>query len=123
MQIDTACSSALVSVHLACQSLHDRECNLAIAGGVSLLLSPKLTVGFCQMKVLAKDGRCKTFSDSVDGFVQGEGCGVVILKRLSDAIRDRDPILATIRSTAINHDGYSLTLTTPASAAQEAMLR
>ncbi|ARV59084.1 polyketide synthase [Nostocales cyanobacterium HT-58-2] len=123
MQVDTACSSALVSVHLGCQSLQNRECNLAIAGGVSLLLSPKLTVGFCQMKVLAKDGRCKTFSDSVDGFVQGEGCGVVILKRLSDALRDRDPILATIRGSVINHDGYSLTLTTPASAAQEAMLR
>ncbi|NER45701.1 MAG: SDR family NAD(P)-dependent oxidoreductase [Symploca sp. SIO1A3] len=123
LQVDTACSSALVSVHLACQSLYDRECNLAIAGGVSLLLSPKLTVGFCQMKVLAKDGRCKTFSDSVDGFVQGEGCGMVILKRLSDAIRDRDPILATIRSSVVNHDGYSLTLTTPASAAQEAMLQ
>ncbi|NEP57546.1 MAG: alpha/beta fold hydrolase [Symploca sp. SIO2G7] len=123
LQVDTACSSALVSVHLACQSLHDRECNLAIAGGVSLLLSPKLTIGFCQMNVLAKDGRCKTFSDSVDGFVQGEGCGMVILKRLSDAISDRDPILATIRSSVVNHDGYSLTLTTPASAAQEAMLR
>ncbi|WP_041233336.1 type I polyketide synthase [Cylindrospermum stagnale] len=123
MQVDTACSSALVSVHLACQSLHDRECNLAIAGGVSLLLSPKLTVGFCQMNVLAKDGRCKTFSDSVDGFAQGEGCGVVILKRLSDALRDRDPILATIRGSVVNHDGRSLTLTTPASSAQESMLR
>nr|AIU56842.1 anatoxin-a synthetase E polyketide synthase [Cuspidothrix issatschenkoi RM-6] len=122
MQIDTACSSALVSVHLACQSLHNRESNLAIAGGVSLLLSPKLAVGFCQMNVLAKDGRCKTFSDSVDGFVQGEGCGIVILKRLSDALRDRDPILATIKGSVVNHDGYSLTLTTPASAAQEAML-
>ncbi len=123
MQVDTACSSALVSVHLACQSLHNRESNLVIAGGVSLLLSPKLAVGFCQMNVLAKDGRCKTFSDSVDGFVQGEGCGIVILKRLSDALRDRDPILSTIRSSVVNHDGYSLTLTTPASAAQESMLR
>ncbi|AOX03124.1 polyketide synthase [Moorena producens PAL-8-15-08-1] len=123
LQVDTACSSGLVSVHLACQSLQNRESNLAIAGGVSLLLSPKLTVGFCQMNVLAKDGRCKTFSDSVDGFVQGEGCGMIILKRLRDALRDRDPILATIRSSAINHDGYSLTLTTPAIAAQESMLR
>ncbi|OBQ19025.1 type I polyketide synthase [Anabaena sp. AL93] len=123
MQTDTACSSALVSVHLACQSLHNRESNLAIAGGVSLLLSPKLAVGFCQMNVLAKDGRCKTFSDSVDGFVQGEGCGIVILKRLSDALRDRDPILATIKSSVVNHDGYSLTLTTPASVSQEALLR
>ncbi len=122
MQVDAACSSGLVGVHLACQSLRTGESNLAIAGGVSLLLSSGLTIGFCQMNVLAKDGRCKTFSALADGFSQGEGCGVVILKRLSDAIKDNDNILAVIRGVAVNHDGRSLTLTTPSTAAQQAML-
>ncbi|MES2203583.1 MAG: type I polyketide synthase, partial [Pseudomonadota bacterium] len=122
MQIDAACSSGLVGVQLACQSLRMGESNVAIAGGVSLLLSPGLTIGFCQMNVLAKDGRCKTFSASADGFSQGEGCGVVVLKRLSDAMKEGDNILGIIPGASVNHDGRSLTLTTPSTAAQQTML-
>lgn len=123
MHVDTACSSSLLGVHLACQSLRNRECNLAIAGGVSLLLSPRLTIGFCQMRVLARDGRCKTFSASADGFAQGEGCGITILKRLSDAVNDGDRIDAVLCGSSVNHDGRSLTLTTPSTTAQQAMLK
>ncbi len=123
MQIDTACSSGLVGLVSAVKSLQNHETNLAIAGSVSLLLTPHMTIGFCQMGVLSKDGRCKTFSAAADGFSQGEGCNVIILKRLTDAVRGGDTVLAVIKGTAINHDGRSLTLTTPSSVAQQAMLK
>lgn len=123
MQVDTACSSASLAVHLACQSLRNRESDLALAGGVSLILALEHLIGICQMKALSPDGRCKTFDASADGFGQGEGCGMIALKRLSDAIRDGDRILALIRGSAVNHDGHSRTVTTPSGPAQRAMLQ
>ncbi|PSB03927.1 type I polyketide synthase [Merismopedia glauca] len=123
MQLDTACSSSLVAVHLACQSLRARECNMALAGGVNLMLSPDVTIGLCKLRALATDGRCKTFDATADGYVRGEGCGVIVLKRLSSALADGDNILATIRGSAINHDGASNGLTAPNGVAQEAVIR
>ncbi|WP_293097441.1 type I polyketide synthase [Moorena sp. SIOASIH] len=123
IQLDTACSSSLVAVHLACQSLRSQECNLALAGGVNLILSPTSTIARCQMKALSPDGRCKAFDSSANGYGQGEGCGVVVLKRLSDAIADRDLVLATIRGSAINHDGPSSGLTVPNRMAQQRVIQ
>ena len=122
MAIDTACSSSLVAVHLACQSLRARECEMAMAAGVHLILTPEVTVGQCNMRVLSPDGRCKTFDASADGFGQGEGCGVIILKCLSDAVANGDRILALIRGSAINHDGKSSGLTVPNGTAQQALI-
>ena len=123
MQLDTTCSSSLLAVHLACQSLRSGESNLALAGGVSLMLSPEPMIGFCKLKALAADGRCKTFDAKADGYVRGEGCGIVVLKRLSDAIANGDRILALIRGSAVNHDGQSNGLTAPNGSAQEAVIR
>jgi thioester reductase-like protein len=120
--IDTACSSSLVSVHLACQSLRLGECNLAIAGGVNLMLSPKLHVICSKGKMLAKDGHCKTFDSSADGYVRGEGCGTIILKRLRDALNENNNILAVIKGSAVNQDGASSGLTVPNGAAQERVI-
>ncbi|MBE9214580.1 type I polyketide synthase [Plectonema cf. radiosum LEGE 06105] len=123
MQLDTACSSSLLAVHLACQSLRTGECKMALAGGVNLILSPSASIGLSKLKALSKDGRCKTFDAAADGYSRGEGCGIVILKRLSDAISHGDNILAVIRGSAVNHDGASNGLTAPNGAAQEALLR
>ncbi|WP_307731697.1 polyketide synthase, partial [Microseira wollei] len=89
LAVDTACSSSLVAVHLACQSLRNRECDLALAGGVNIMVSPELSINFSKARMLSPDGRCKTFDESADGYVRGEGCGVIVLKRLSDAIKDK----------------------------------
>jgi amino acid adenylation domain-containing protein/non-ribosomal peptide synthase protein (TIGR01720 family) len=123
LAVDTACSSSLVAVHLACQSLCSGESNLALAGGVNIILSSDWTLSFARSGMLAPDGRCKTFDASADGFVRGEGCGVVVLKRLSDARRDGDRILALIRGSAVNQDGRSNGLVAPNSSAQEAVIR
>jgi len=123
MAIDTACSSSLVAVHLACSSLRSGESNLALAGGVNLLLSPELTIIFSQAQMMAPDGRCKTFDAKANGYVRGEGCGIVVLKRLEDALRDNDNILALIRGSAINQDGRSNGLTAPNGPSQEAVIR
>ncbi|MEO1374089.1 MAG: type I polyketide synthase [Cyanobacteria bacterium J06635_10] len=123
MQLDTACSSSLLAVHLACQSLRTRECNMALAGGVNLILSPEASIGLSKLKALSKDGRCKTFDAGADGYGRGEGCGIIILKRLSEAVADNDNILAVIRGSAANHDGASNGLTAPSGVAQEALLR
>ncbi|BCL39537.1 non-ribosomal peptide synthetase/type I polyketide synthase [Nostoc sp. MS1] len=123
MQLDTSCSSSLLSVHLACSSLRSRECNLAISGGVNLMLSPTTTIGLCKLKALSSDGRCKSFDASADGYVRGEGCGIIVLKRLSDAIKDGDRILALVKGSAVNHDGQSNGLTAPNGATQEAVIR
>ncbi|MBI4788809.1 MAG: SDR family NAD(P)-dependent oxidoreductase [Chloroflexi bacterium] len=123
MQVDTACSSSLLATHLACQSLRNRECNLALAGGVYLILAPHTIIGLCRTHALSPDGRCKTFDAQADGFGLGEGCGVVVLKRLADALEDGDRILALIRGSAVNHDGASNGITAPNGLAQEAMLR
>jgi acyl transferase domain-containing protein/acyl carrier protein len=121
--VDTACSSSLVAVHLACQSLRARECRLALAGGVYLMLSPQTAIALSRLRALSPDGRCKTFDASADGYGRGEGCGVVVLKRLSDAIADGDPILAVIRGSAVNQDGRSSGLTVPNGLAQQAVIR
>lgn len=123
MQLDTACSSSLLAVHLATQALRNRECDLALAGGVNLVLAPEQLIGLCHMGAVSPDGRCKTFAAEADGFGIGEGAGIVVLKRLADAQRDGDPILAVIRGSAVNHDGASNGLTAPNGRAQEALLR
>ena len=121
--VDTACSSSLVAVHQACQSLRSGESHLALAGGVNLILSPELTITFAKAGMLAADGRCKTFDAKADGYVRGEGCGVVVLKRISDAQRDGDHILAVIRGSAVNQDGRSNGLTAPNGLSQQAVIR
>ncbi|GGY18167.1 type I polyketide synthase [Streptomyces djakartensis] len=120
---DSACSSSLVAVHLACRSLRDGECDTALAAGVNVLLSPSVTASFEQAGALAADGRCKPFDAAADGITRGEGCGVVVLKRLADARRDGDRVLAVVRGTAVNQDGRSAGLMAPNPAAQEELLR
>ncbi|MFX3681341.1 MAG: SDR family NAD(P)-dependent oxidoreductase [bacterium] len=123
MVVDTACSSSLTSVQLACQSLRQQECNLALAGGVNLLVMPDTYAALSRARLLAADGRCKTFDAAADGYGRGEGGGLVVLKRLSDAQRDGDTIIATIRGGAINHDGPSSGFTVPNGAAQRTLLQ
>ena len=121
--IDTACSSSLVAVHQACNSLRSGESTLALAGGVNLILSPAITINFTKAGAMAPDGRCKAFDARADGYVRSEGAGVVVLKPLSRALADRDPIYAVIRGTAVNQDGRSNGLMAPNPQAQEAVLR
>ena len=123
LAIDTACSSSLVAVHLACQSLRSGESEVAIAGGVNLILRPELTIGFSKLTALSPDGRCKAFDASANGFVRSEGAGAVILKPLSQAIQAGDPVYAVISGSAVNQDGRSNGLTAPNRAAQEAVIR
>jgi acyl transferase domain-containing protein/SAM-dependent methyltransferase len=123
LTVDTACSASLVAVHLACRSLRTGECNLALAGGVNLILSPEVNINFSKARMLAADGRCKTFDANADGYVRGEGCGVVVLKTLSTALADGNRILAVIRGSAVNQDGRSGGLTAPNGPAQEAVIR
>ncbi|AOX01784.1 beta-ketoacyl synthase [Moorena producens PAL-8-15-08-1] len=121
--IDTACSSSLVALHYACGSLLSLESNLCLVGGVNLMLSPEQTITFSQAQMMAADGRCKTFDASADGYVRGEGCGVVVLKRLSDALRDGDNIQAIVRGSAVNQDGLTNGLTAPNGPSQQAVIR
>ncbi len=123
LSLDTACSSSLVTIHLACESLRRRECALAITGGVNLMLEPGLSVNFSKAHMLAPDGQCKTFDSAADGYVRGEGCGIIVLKRLSDALKDHDPILALIRGSAVNQDGASGGLTVPSGPSQSAVMK
>lgn len=123
LTVDTACSASLVAVHLACRSLRAEECSLAVAGGVSLMLSPEVTISLSKWGFMAADGRCKTFDASADGFVRGEGGGVVVLKRLSDALADGDRVLGLIRGSAVNQDGRTSVLTAPSGVAQAAVIR
>ena len=121
--IDTACSSSLVAVHMACQSLRNGECSMALAGGVNVILSPELSIAFSQAQMMSADGRCKAFDNDADGYVRAEGCGLIILKPLTSALRDGDMILALILGSAVNQDGRSNGLTAPNGPAQEAVIR
>lgn len=121
--VDTACSSSLVSIHQACQSLRNGESDMALAGGVNLIVTPSLNVVFSKAKMLSPDGKCKTFDASANGYVRGEGCGMVVLKRLSDAVRDGDNIKAVIKGSATNQDGRSNGLTAPNGQSQEKVIK
>jgi myxalamid-type polyketide synthase MxaB len=121
MVIDTACSSSLVAVHLACQSLRTGESDMALVGGSNLILSPEPNISLSKAQMLAPDGHCKTFDAAADGYVRGEGCAIVVLKRLSDA--QNDNILALIRGSAVNQDGASGGFTVPNGPAQQAVIR
>jgi acyl transferase domain-containing protein len=123
LSTDTACASSLTAVHLAVAGLRGRECDIAVAGAVNAIHHPKVLVMFSHANMLAPDGVCKTFDESADGYVRAEGCGVLILKRLSDAERDGDNVLALVRGTAIGQDGESAGLTVPNGSAQEAVMR
>jgi acyl transferase domain-containing protein/NAD(P)-dependent dehydrogenase (short-subunit alcohol dehydrogenase family)/acyl carrier protein len=122
MTMDTACSSSLVALHEACQALRLGEADAALVGGVNLMLSPRTTVVECRAGMLAPDGRCKSFDDSADGYGRGEGSGIIVVKRLSDALAADDVIHGIIRGSAVNHDGRSSGLTAPHGIAQEAVI-
>ncbi|HEU5356293.1 MAG TPA: SDR family NAD(P)-dependent oxidoreductase [Actinocrinis sp.] len=122
MAVDTACSSSLVSLHLAIRSLRSGETDRALAGGVNLIASPECSVAISRAHMLSPDGRCKTFSADANGFVRAEGCGVLVLKRLSEAQRDGDRVLAVLHGSAVNQDGASSGLTVPNGAAQEQVI-
>jgi myxalamid-type polyketide synthase MxaB len=123
LAIDTACSSSLVTVHLAVNSLRSGESDLALASGVNLNFSPDVFVSLCKARMLSPDGQCKAFDAKANGYVRGEGCGVVVLKRASDARADGDQILALIRGSAVNHNGRSSGLTVPSGPAQQEVVR
>ncbi|MGW4820645.1 SDR family NAD(P)-dependent oxidoreductase [Streptomyces sp. NPDC004227] len=123
MAVDTACSSSLVAVLQACASLAQGDCDLAIAGGVNLVLSPALAINFSKAGAMSADGHCKPFDASADGYVRSEGAGMVVLKPLSRALADGDPVHAVIRGGAVNQDGASNGLMAPNPKAQEAVLR
>jgi acyl transferase domain-containing protein/NAD(P)-dependent dehydrogenase (short-subunit alcohol dehydrogenase family)/acyl carrier protein len=123
VSVDTACSSSLVAIHMACQSLRNDECEMALAGGVSLIISPDVMISLSRVGFLAQDGRCRTFDAAASGFVRGEGCGVIVLKRLADALANGDRVLAVIRGSAVNQDGHSNVLTAPNGLAQRDVIR
>ncbi len=120
--VDTACSSSLVAVHQAVQGLHSGDCDLALAGGVNVLLSPVTIIAASRARMLSPNGRCATFDAAADGYVRSEGCGMLVLKRLSDAVRDGDRVAAVIPSSAVNQDGASSGLTVPNGGAQQRLI-
>ncbi|MFJ1748161.1 type I polyketide synthase [Streptomyces sp. NPDC088116] len=121
--VDTACSASLVALHQAVEGLRRGECEIALCGGVNTIHHPRGSVLFSDMEALSPDGRCKTFDDSADGYGRAEGCGVLVLKRMSDAKRDGDTVLALVRGTAVAQDGESAGLHVPNGTAQEAVMR
>ncbi|HHP7232900.1 MAG TPA: beta-ketoacyl synthase N-terminal-like domain-containing protein [Xenococcaceae cyanobacterium] len=123
LAVDTACSSSLVAVHLAVKSLREQECDLAIVGGVNRIIEPKISLNFTAAKMLSTTGKCQSFAAGADGFVRSEGCGVVILKRLKDAVAARDNILGVIYGSAVNQDGRTSSLTAPKGLAQQNVIR
>ncbi|MBS2549393.1 acyltransferase domain-containing protein [Catenulispora sp. NL8] len=122
MTLDTACSSSLVAVHLAAQSLRNRECDLAVVGGANLILSPTMTVAHAKGLPLSPDGRCRTFDARADGYARGEGVASIVLKRLSDAIADGDAVWAVVNGSAVNQDGLTNGLTAPSGRSQRAVI-
>ena len=123
LSVDTACSSGLLGVHLAVQSLRNGECDMALAGGVNLILSPEVTIAFSKARMLSPSGFCRPFDSRADGYVRGEGCAMLVLKRLTDATRDGDRVLAVIRGSAANQDGRTSGITAPNSLSQQACLQ
>ncbi len=123
LAIDTACSSSLAAIHLAVQSLRSGESDAALAGGVNLLISPETTILLSHAMALSPSGRCRTFDAAADGYVRGEGCGIVVLKRLADATAAGDTVLSIIRGSAMNHDGRTSGLTVPSGPAQQRVVR
>ncbi|MEM8946298.1 MAG: SDR family NAD(P)-dependent oxidoreductase [Planctomycetota bacterium] len=123
LAVDTACSSSLVALHLACQSLQRGDCERALVGGVNAIVSPTTNILTCKLKALSPSGHSRAFDAAADGYLRGEGCGVVTLRKLSDAERDGDPILGIIRGSAIGHNGTSSGLTAPNPKAQEKVIR
>ena len=123
LTLNTACSSSLVGLHLACQSLRTGECSMAIAGGVNVILNPDFFLFASNQGFLSGDGRCKSFDARADGYGRGEGCAVLALKRVEDAIRDGDHIRAVIRGTAVNQDGKTKGITLPSASAQADLIR
>lgn len=123
LAVDTACSSSLVAVHLACESIRRGESEMALVGGVNLILAPDVSVTLSQAQMLSPDGCCKTFDAAANGYVRGEGCAVMVLKPLSAAQRDGDTVLALIRGSAVNQDGRSNGLTAPNGRAQQAVIQ
>ncbi len=123
LAVDTACSSSLVSVHLACQALRNGECDLALAGGVNALLTPEPSINLTKARMISPHGRCRTFDAAADGYVRGEGCGLVVLKPLARAQADGDRVLGIIRGSAVNQDGRSSGLTAPNRLAQQTLLQ
>ena len=121
--VDTACSSSLTAVHLACRALDAGDCDIAVVGGVQLLIRPELSVGFCRATMLSPEGHCKAFDAAADGYVRGEGAGALVLKPLERALAHGDPVRAVILASAVNQDGHSAGLTVPSEAAQRSMLR
>ena len=123
LQIDSSCSSALVATHLAARELRDGSCDLALVGGANIIAAPETTIGFCKMRALSLQGKLRAFDDRADGYVRGEGCAVLVLKRYDDAIRDGNRVRAIIRGSAVNHDGKTNGLTAPNPGAQIAVIR
>jgi acyl transferase domain-containing protein/acyl carrier protein len=123
LAVDTACSSSLVALYLACQGLRQDECQLALAGGVNLMLAPQMHVMGARSLLLSPAGRCKTFDRGADGFVRGEGCGLLVLKRLADALAAGDPVLAVIRGIAVNQDGRTNGISAPNGLSQQRVIR
>src|SRR5690606_22188506 len=122
LSLNTACSSSLVATHLGVRALRDGEADLALCGGVRLMLSPEETLRLSAMRALSPAERCHAFDAAADGYVRGEGCGVVVLEQLSDARRRGHPVLAVIAGSAVNHDGPSGGLTVPSGSAQQALI-
>lgn len=121
--VDSACSSSLVAIHLACQALRSRDCDVALAGGVSVMITPHVTIALSKGGFMSPTGRCRAFDAAADGFVRSEGCGVVVLKRLADAVADGDDVWAVLRGSAVNQDGESTNLAAPNGRAQAALVR
>ncbi|MBO1063394.1 MULTISPECIES: type I polyketide synthase [Nostocales] len=123
LAVDTGCASSLAAIHLAVTNLRRGDCNLALAGGVQRYVSPEYWLNLCKSRMLSPDGRCKTFAAGANGYARGEGCGIIVLKRLSDAVADGDNILALIRGTAHGQDGRTSGLTVPSGSSQQNVIR